>query len=128
MRRALLAAATALALAGAAAPAAAQRVHAVEPKAAEPAWHEPEGDGWFGEDKARHFAMSFALTTMGYGGFSAVGADHDQAIAAGAAAAAAAGLWKEFHDRSLGRGFSGRDLFWDALGIGLGVLFTREIE
>ena len=43
------------------------------------------------------------------------------ALAAGAAGAgAAAGIWKELHDRATGGDVSARDLAWDAAGIATG--------
>lgn len=84
-------------------------------------------DAWFGEDKLRHFAMSFATATLTYASLRTAGA-HDAALPGAIAVAAAAGLGKEVHDRRAGRIFSLRDLAWDALGVAAGYAFLRQIE
>lgn len=85
-------------------------------------------DRWFGDDKFRHFFMSFATTAFAFGGASLVGLDRDVAMPLAVGASAAAGLGKEFHDRSLGRPFSLRDLVWDAAGTGAGVALLRSVR
>ncbi len=85
-------------------------------------------DAWLGEDKARHFLMSFAVTTLGYGVGRTVGLDAEQARLAGAAGSAVAGLGKEVYDDRAGTFFSVRDLVWDALGIALGMALVHNIR
>ncbi len=122
----------------------APRVRPGVPSVAEPVrveWHGPPAgaglavpaatrarDRWIGEDKARHFLMSFALTALGYGAASVVGVYGEAAVRAGAAGSAVAGIGKEVHDRRAGGPFSVRDLVWDAAGIGAGVAFVLNIR
>ncbi len=77
-------------------------------------------DPWFAEDKLKHFLLSFAVTSMGYAMARTAGLTHDGAIAGAAGAGAAAGIWKELHDRATGGDVSARDLTWDAAGIATG--------
>jgi len=74
-------------------------------------------DRWLAEDKLKHFFMSFALGSIGYGAARAVGLRHGPAIAAASGAAIAAGIAKEVHDRVSGGDASLRDLTWDVLGV-----------
>lgn len=87
-----------------------------------------ERDAWFGDDKFRHFFMSFATTTFAFAGLRLLGAGNDVALPAAAVASAAAGIGKEIHDRALGRPFSLRDLVWDGAGTGTGVLLLRDVR
>ncbi len=74
-------------------------------------------DRWFAEDKLKHFFVSFALGSIGYGSARAVGLRHGPAIAAASAGAIVVGAGKEVHDRATGGDFSLRDFTWDALGV-----------
>ncbi|HEX7089212.1 MAG TPA: hypothetical protein VF192_03700 [Longimicrobiales bacterium] len=74
-------------------------------------------DRWLAEDKLRHFLTSFGGTNLAFGALRTAGLDREPAIAGAAAAALAAGLWKEWRDRRAGGPFSGKDLVWDGLGI-----------
>src|SRR5688500_10670952 len=82
-------------------------------------------DRWLAEDKMKHMVMSAAVV-----GFAQAGArtitDARSAVVIGAVAGVAAGIWKELRDQRIGRPFSERDLIWDAVGIGLGVLLTSR--
>lgn len=82
--------------------------------------HEDLNDRWIAEDKLKHFGMSFAIT-----GF-AFGAVQDKRVAV--SASVAAGLLKEAYDKRHRRPFSGRDLFWDALGIAAGYAMIRQVR
>ncbi|HEX6938468.1 MAG TPA: hypothetical protein VF158_03590 [Longimicrobiales bacterium] len=86
----------------------------------------PPRDAWFAEDKLRHFFLSFAATSVAYGAARTAGLDHGPAEVAAGVGAAAAGVWKEFHDRSLGRPFSRKDLVWDGLGILAAVVLATQ--
>lgn len=86
----------------------------------------PYADEWFAEDKLRHFFLSFAVTNLGYGAARTAGLDHGLAEIVAVAGAAAAGLWKEFHDRSIGKPFSRKDLVWDGLGILAGLVLATQ--
>lgn len=84
-------------------------------------------DAWFGDDKFRHFAVSFAATAFTFAAARSAGAD-DAALPAAITVAAAAGVGKELYDRRSGRIFSTRDLVWDALGVLAGYAFLRNID
>ena len=99
-----------------AAPAAAQRNEAAY-----------AADRWYGEDKAKHLAISAAITGMAYGG-SRIAFNSDESVGVAIGTAAVAGLLREVHDHRLGKPFSVKDLMWDALGIAAGYLWIREIE
>ncbi len=83
-------------------------------------------DRWFAPDKAAHFVISFFLTTATY----TVARDYmekDRAIQTAVGVTAGLGIAKEVHDALTGEGtFSGKDLVWDGLGIGLGVLIVSQ--
>jgi uncharacterized protein YfiM (DUF2279 family) len=83
-------------------------------------------DRWFGEDKQRHFAMSFFVTSIGHAAGRMAGMDADAATLSGVVVAAAAGLGKEIHDRRGGGIFSVKDLVWDAAGIAVGAVLVRQ--
>ncbi len=83
-------------------------------------------DAWFAEDKLRHFFLSFAVTGMAFGTIRTTGLDGAPALLLAGAAAGAAGLWKEFYDRSIGRPFSRKDLVWDGLGIAAGLILASQ--
>ena len=76
-----------------------------------------ESDRWFAEDKLKHFFVSFALGSIGYGTARAVGLRHGAAIGTASGGAIAVGIGKELHDRTSGGDASLRDLTWDVLGV-----------
>lgn len=77
-------------------------------------------DPWWGPDKAKHFASSFAVaagTTMAL----ASSTGEDQAMTAGIGTTMALGTGKELYDRDIKHTyFSGKDLAWDLIGSLLG--------
>ena len=85
----------------------------------------PERDDWFGQDKFKHFAMSYMITATSFSATRVV-ADKDASIGTGIALGVAAGILKEVYDRRDRRRFSFRDLLWDAAGITTGVLIARQ--
>ena len=85
-------------------------------------------DRWIAEDKFKHALSSVAAVNFAYAGGRLVGLDDDAAVITAVLSGAAAGLWKEFHDRRAGHPFSGRDLFWDGLGLGLGFLLVSQVR
>lgn len=85
----------------------------------------PYPDAWFAEDKMKHMLTSTAVVGFAHAGARLV-TDTKTAVVVAVAAGAAAGIWKEIHDRKIGRIFSKRDLVWDALGIGLGVVVVSQ--
>ena len=85
-------------------------------------------DDWFGEDKLRHFFMSFATVAYGYGAARLGTVEHEAALTISIAAGAMAGLGKEVHDKRRGFIFSVKDLVWDAAGVGVGVLLLSSVR
>lgn len=84
-------------------------------------------DAWLAEDKLRHFAVSAAATTLGYG-TARFALDHDTARAAAGGVAFGLGIAKEMWDVRRGGPFSLKDLAWDAAGVGLGLLLVRGLR
>lgn len=87
----------------------------------------PPEDRWLAEDKGRHFAMSFAVTGMGYGA-ARLATSPTAARSAAAGVAVLLGIGKEIVDARQGRTFSLKDLAWDAAGVALGYIFVQRIE
>ena len=83
-------------------------------------------DRWIAEDKARHLVTSMVAVGFGYSGARLVSLKGDEALIAAAAGAAAAGILKEVYDKRSGKPFSLRDLAWDAVGIGLGLVLVSN--
>src|SRR5690606_31076676 len=83
-------------------------------------------DRWFGEDKFRHFFMSVAVTNLSFAAARTVGVPGTPALIAAGAVSVAAGIGKEFHDLNNGRPFSRRDLVWDGLGTGVGLILAAQ--
>ena len=86
---------------------------------------QPSRDAWLGEDKFRHFAMSYAITGFAFAGARVVFGD-DTSLGLAIAAGSTAGLLKEIYDRSRGLPFSKRDLVWDAAGVAVGAIMARQ--
>lgn len=76
----------------------------------------PPGGPWLGADKIKHFLVSAFVHSVSFSAARALGASRPTAQWAGAGSAAAAGLWKEIHDRRSGKPFSTADLLWDGAG------------
>ncbi len=87
----------------------------------------PPADRWLAEDKGRHFAMSFAVTGMGYGA-ARMALDPAPARSAAAGFAMLLGIGKEIVDAHQSEMFSLKDLVWDAAGVALGYTFVQQIE
>lgn len=85
----------------------------------------PHRDPWLGEDKLRHFAMSFAATVFAYAGARTAVEPGNARLAAGAAATGA-GVAKEIHDARAGGWFSLRDLTWNLAGVALGLALVHQ--
>lgn len=80
-------------------------------------------DEWFGQDKAKHAAVSFAL---GVGAQTIL--PEDKPLAA-FGLAMMPGIAKELSDsRAGGSGWSNKDLVADAVGAALGVYVTRQVQ
>jgi len=79
-------------------------------------------DEWLGPDKPKHFAVCTALAGAGYGGGALLFDAPAARWLTGAGLAMGTGLGKELYDsRRGGRGFSGKDLAWDAAGTAAGL-------
>lgn len=76
----------------------------------------PDGDPWFGVDKVKHFFTSAFVQSVTYGALRATNVDHRSSMYGATAATALLGIGKELRDWRGGRGFSARDLVWDAGG------------
>lgn len=86
-----------------------------------------EVDRWFAEDKYKHFVASFVVTSLAASGARAAGLAPDASLIAGATVGGAAGVWKEWRDTRLpGGAASGRDLVWDAAGIGAALAIAHQ--
>jgi putative lipoprotein len=88
----------------------------------------PPPDRWFGVDKLKHFVVSALAQSIAFSGLQYAGASHDAALAGSLAAGATLGVGRELHDRRVGGRLSGRDLVWDAAGLGAATLLLRHVE
>jgi putative lipoprotein len=86
------------------------------------------GDDWFGRDKALHFGATFAISTAGYAGTSALSREPILRLGVGATLAMGAGIAKEMYDRTSGGDPSLRDLTWDAIGTATGLLTAWLVD
>jgi uncharacterized protein YfiM (DUF2279 family) len=84
-----------------------------------------ERDAWLGEDKFKHFAMSYMITATSFAAARIV-TDRDASVTTGIALGVAAGIAKEMYDKRDRRRFSVRDLLWDAAGITAGALIAKQ--
>jgi uncharacterized protein YfiM (DUF2279 family) len=80
---------------------------------------QPPLDRWFAEDKLKHFAASFFITSVSASAARFAGIDRHTSVVIGVGVGAAAGLAKELSDaRPASPGtFSYRDIIWDIAGI-----------
>jgi uncharacterized protein YfiM (DUF2279 family) len=85
-------------------------------------------DAWFGQDKLQHAFMSMAVVGFAHAGARLVGIEKNGAVVVGVSSSAASGIWKEWHDRRIGRPFSYRDLLWDVIGIAAGALVVNNVR
>jgi uncharacterized protein YfiM (DUF2279 family) len=81
----------------------------------------PLRDGWFDQDKRKHFVISLGLAAGGYGAGAVLSRERHVRLITGAGLALGVGLGKEIHDRRQGRLFSFKDLAWDAAGTAAGL-------
>jgi putative lipoprotein len=87
-------------------------------------------DNWFGVDKIKHFFMSAFIESVSYSALQAAHANHRSAMAGAIGVTAAFGIGREIHDsRNPKNIFSVKDLSWDAIGAGAGlVLLSHTIR
>ena len=84
-------------------------------------------DSWFAIDKVKHFFMSAFIESVSYSALQAAHANHRPALAGAIGITAAFGLGKEIHDyRNPNNHFSIKDLSWDAIGAGAGVILLSH--
>ena len=81
-------------------------------------------DSWFGPDKIKHFFMSAFIESVSYSALQAAHVNHRSTMVGAIGVTAAFGVGKEIHDsRNRKNHFSLKDLSWDAIGAGAGVVF-----
>ena len=85
-------------------------------------------DDWLGADKALHFTLSAALAGTGYGGAALLTERTSVRLAVGAGFALSLGIAKEVYDATGAGDPSWRDLTWDVLGTGVGVLSAWLVD
>jgi putative lipoprotein len=84
-------------------------------------------DSWFGIDKIKHFFMSAFIESVTYSALQAARVNHRSAMAGAIGVTAAFGVGREIHDyRNPNNHFSVKDLTWDALGAGAGVVLLSH--
>lgn len=88
----------------------------------------PSPDPWLSEDKARHFAVTTALSGGGYGVAALYTDKRWLRLAVGFGSALAVGAAKEGYD-ALGQGDpSWKDMTWNVLGAATGTLIAWGID
>jgi uncharacterized protein YfiM (DUF2279 family) len=85
-------------------------------------------DAWFGNDKFRHFWMSYGATAFTFAAVRGAGVDAETALWVSLPVAAVAGIGKEVLDRRRGGIFSVRDLVADGLGLAAAYFLLREVR
>lgn len=84
-------------------------------------------DSWFGIDKIKHFFMSAFIESVSYSALQAARVNHRSAMAGAIGVTAVFGVGREIHDSwSPHNIFSVRDLSWDAIGAGAGVVLLSH--
>jgi uncharacterized protein YfiM (DUF2279 family) len=84
-------------------------------------------DSWFGIDKIKHFFLSAFIESVSYSALQAARVNHRSAMIGAIGVTAAAGVGREIHDyRNPNNHFSVKDLSWDALGAGAGVVLLSH--
>jgi putative lipoprotein len=84
-------------------------------------------DSWFGIDKVKHFFVSAFIESVSYSALQAARVNHRSAMAGAIGITAAFGVGREIHDfRNPKNHFSVKDLSWDALGAGAGVVLLSH--
>ena len=84
-------------------------------------------DSWFGIDKIKHFFISAFIESVSYSALQAARVNHRTALTGAIGVTASFGVARELHDkRKPGNRFSYRDLTWDTIGAGAGVVLLRS--
>ena len=89
-----------------------------------PAIARADDDPWFGRDKLLHFGASATLAAGGYALGAAFFDEVPPRLATGAGIALGAGIAKEVADLAGAGHASWRDLAWDVVGTGAGLLLA----
>lgn len=76
----------------------------------------PPGGPWFGADKVKHFLTSAFVHSTVFSLARSAGVQRSSAQVVGAMSAVTVGIWKELHDRRVGKPLSVPDLLWDGAG------------
>ena len=87
-----------------------------------------EEDPWLGPDKALHFSVSAALAAGGYGVGAIFWEDYTPRLLLGAGFALSLGIAKEVYDAAGNGTASWRDMAWNFIGIGAGLLVAFLID
>jgi uncharacterized protein YfiM (DUF2279 family) len=86
-------------------------------------------DSWIGEDKLKHFFVSFAVTSLAASGARAAGLSRDASLLVGAGTGVGVGALKEWRDRGdPAHTASLRDLAWDFGGITSATLIQGQAQ
>ena len=85
-------------------------------------------DRWWARDKAMHCSVSVMLAADAYTVASAFTESPLYRALWGSTVSMSFGLAKEWHDQSIGRSLSWRDLTWDALGTATGTTVAWLID
>ncbi|HEU0298371.1 MAG TPA: hypothetical protein VFR37_02930 [Longimicrobium sp.] len=86
-------------------------------------------DPWFSEDKFKHFATTFLVTSLAASGARAAGLDHDTSLYVGAGTGATVGIAKELNDRRReGSTASFKDIVWDLAGVGAATVVQARAQ
>jgi uncharacterized protein YfiM (DUF2279 family) len=89
----------------------------------------PPRDSWLGEDKWKHYFVSFIATSLAASGARAAGVGHRTSLIVGAGAGTAVGVLKELDDRRRPNSTpSFRDMAWDLAGVGTGVVVAAQAK
>lgn len=84
-------------------------------------------DSWFGIDKIKHFFMSAFIESVSYSALQAAHVNHRTAMTGAIGITVGFGIGREIHDyRNPKNHFSPKDLTWDALGAGAGVVLLSH--
>ncbi len=90
---------------------------------------DPPRDRWFSEDKLKHFAASFVITSLAASGARLAGLDSRTTVWVGAGVGAGFGAWKEYRDSRLPDAtVSARDVVWDLAGIGAASAMMAQVR
>lgn len=93
-----------------------------------PATARAENDPWFSRDKALHFGVSGLIASNGYFATRLADGNRGLALGIGAGTAIVIGVGKELYDLT-GRGDpSWKDLSWDLVGTGTGLLVAWAFD